>query len=395
MSTPGVGAPPVGDLTQEAAKYALVVRLAGGGLALVSLPQVRGLAAAVPVAVALAFCLNAAALARWTWVAGRLGARVGRLYLGLDAALGIVLTQILGAGSPFVLSLAGTVALTGLVASRRTTAVVAAACTAGYLLASWLQIGLRPALDFHSRVTLPVLLVLTAVGALRLRQARAEQQQRAARVAELGHAAAVAEERLRLARELHDSLTKSLHGLSLITQALGRAAERGDLEAARATSAVVARVLDEVSVEARRTIAGLRRSPDELPFADALLAACEGCPDLEVELDVQEVAEPALAVRYELLALLEEALENVRRHAGTTRARVRVHDDGSALSLTVQDDGVGISASCAAGRAAQGHFGVVGMRERAQRAGGSLTIAPVPAGGTAVEVVVPRAAALR
>lgn len=371
-----------------AAQYVIVLRLVAAALPLAVLPSDRRVAGVVVATVALALALNYAGLRRWQWVLRRLDTRAGRVYLGVDIALGLALLARLGTGSPFVLYTAGTAALSGLLFRRAATVAATTSLLGGYLLVQVTKAGFAPGGDdFHARVTLPALYLLAGGGAVGLRRVLAEQERAAEQVSQLAQATAVSQERLRLSRDLHDSLTKSLHGLSLMAQALGRAAHSGDLPGVRRTSGFVARVLDEVSAEARRTVAGLREEDAcDVSLGDALRDRSSrdlGGAALDVVVDSYD--EPPLPVRLELLAVVDEALENAGRHAraGTVRIELR-GDEAGAVVLTVTDDGRGFSPQAASTRAAAGHFGLVGMRERAERAGGTISIESSPGRGTRI-----------
>jgi signal transduction histidine kinase len=95
------------------------------------------------------------------------------------------------------------------------------------------------------------------------------------------------------------------------------------------------------------------------------------------------------AARYELLAILKEALVNVERHADARRVRVELAEGRGEVSVVVTDDGAGFATDDLDGLAEAGHFGLVGMRERAQRCGGDLLVASTPGEGTRVEARVP------
>lgn len=360
------------------AQYVLVLRLVAAALPLVVLPDDRRVAGVIVATVVLALLLNFAGLRRWPWVLQRLGTATGRLYLSLDVGLGVVLLARLGTGSPFVLYTVGTAALAGLLFRRLAMTVTTLSLLLGYLLAQVLQDGFTPGGDdFHSRVTLPALYLLAGGGGAVLRRVLAEQERTAEQVTQLAQASAVSRERLRLSRDLHDSLTKSLHGLSLMTQALTRAAATGDADGVRRISTMVARILDEVSVEARRTVSGLRdETVDDILLGHALRArTSRDLGGAELEVSVGDYVEPPLPVRLELLAVVDEALENACRHAHAGRVRLELAGDADGgVVLTVADDGRGFTPQTASARAAAGHLGLVGMRERAERAGGTVDV---------------------
>src|SRR6185295_15692412 len=91
---------------------------------------------------------------------------------------------------------------------------------------------------------------------------------------------------------------------------------------------------------------------------------------------------------YEVRRIAREALRNAFLHSGARTVTTRVEYGPDVLRLTIDDDGVGIdAATLGAGR--EGHFGLAGMRERAQRIGGVLAIGPGPVRGTRVALTIP------
>ncbi|WP_286774606.1 ATP-binding protein, partial [Sphingomonas sp. 66-10] len=94
------------------------------------------------------------------------------------------------------------------------------------------------------------------------------------------------------------------------------------------------------------------------------------------------------AIADELLRITDEALFNVSRHARARKVSIIVGYGPDALVLRIIDDGIGIAPEIVAQGGVAGHFGLVGMRERAEKIGGQLTITTDPAGGTLVEVKV-------
>ena len=218
-----------------------------------------------------------------------------------------------------------------------------------------------------------------------LRRARAELEAAAAEREEL----AVLRERTRLARAMHDSLGHALVSVNVKLEAAQRlyavdvARGAAELEATRA-------VVRETMAELRRSLADLRAPlPDhsDLPAALRRLADEVGARGaLAVAVEAPAGAAPAPAVAEALYLIACEALVNVERHAGAAHAAVRLARDGAGWRLEVADDGAGVRP---ADLRRPGHFGVVGMRERAGALGGDVRVSALPEGGTRVAATIP------
>ena len=193
---------------------------------------------------------------------------------------------------------------------------------------------------------------------------------------------------MRLARDIHDTVAQSLTGVIVHLEALEHAA--GDAIAAADHRG---RALDLARVglrEARLSVQGLRASAlDGQDLADALaavVARVDTSGAAAARFSVQgQAADVPVSIANELLRIGEEALANALRHAsaGHVLASLQVtHDD---VRLVVEDDGAGIdlAAADAAG------FGLLGMRERAARLGGTLTVESQPGEGTRVQAHIP------
>jgi signal transduction histidine kinase len=231
------------------------------------------------------------------------------------------------------------------------------------------------------------LLVLFAAGeALRVRQVRAIERAQV-RAAESGRA--VSEERLRIARELHDVLA---HNISLINVQAGTALHRAERNAEHAYDAlgVIKRVSQDTLVELRSLLGALREVDEAAPRAPApTLARLEdlvaSAAAAGVAAHVETNGAPsALPPSVDLAAyrIVQEALTNVSRHAGTGRAAVRVVYGDDDLVLQVDDHGRG-AAHAVAGT------GITGMTERATALGGRLQAGPCPGGGFRVRAWLP------
>jgi len=163
----------------------------------------------------------------------------------------------------------------------------------------------------------------------------------------------------------------------------------------------VAAELDQVLAQADRTIAEARgavwdlRAPGgpgeparDLPgeLAAAVRDLTAGRP---VAADVEVVGTPRpcpAETHAHLVRIAREAVANAVAHGGAAAVRVRLRYDRGAVRLTVHDDGCGFDATRAA---PAGHWGLVGMRERAARAGGTVVIDSAPGAGTTVTAVLP------
>jgi PAS domain S-box-containing protein len=190
-------------------------------------------------------------------------------------------------------------------------------------------------------------------------------------------ALAIAGDRDRIARDLHDLIIQRIFGAGLSLQATAQLF--GDPELSRRLLEVVAS-LDTAISELRRSIFDLERK-DQLDLRDRVLVAVEESLadyDLDSRVRVDEVtAEPPEDKVSHLIATLREALTNTGRHASASNVDISI-DLGSELVLTIIDDGSGMSVD-----ATMGH-GLTNMAERARRLGGDLQVANSPEGGLEV-----------
>ena len=218
----------------------------------------------------------------------------------------------------------------------------------------------------------------------RLESANARLAANAARIESL----TLQNERQRMARELHDTLAQGVAGLVLQLEAVRAHLASDHRERASA-------IVDQALTRARGTLAESRAAIDDLRAAPANLAesvretvhrfthgtgiACD------LELHVQENRLPMDVVDH-ALGILNEALANVMKHAQATIVNVRfsVHQDG--LELEVRDDGKGFDFQHENG---SGHYGLLGIHERARLAGGAVTIESDSGSGTKVRFVIP------
>jgi signal transduction histidine kinase len=213
---------------------------------------------------------------------------------------------------------------------------------------------------------------------------------------------AVAEERLRLARELHDVVAHSMSVIAVQSGVGVHVAESRPEEVGKALAAIEATSRAALT-ELRRLLGVLRQDSDPqgdlapvpgLADLDSLLAevAKAGLP---VEVAVEGKPRPLPAgVDLSAYRIVQEALTNVVKHAGPARAQITIRYRDRDVMVEVTDDGRGAAALAGDGRAGTGH-GLLGMRERVAAFGGDLETGPGPGGGFRVAARLPLAAERR
>jgi signal transduction histidine kinase len=371
------------------ARLLVDARLAAVVLTLIVVTAEEG-PAAITAGLAVAAVLSFELLRRWEDLAPRL-ARHPAL-LGLDSLLGLVLLYGTGANGTFFVYTLGSAALAALLLRRAGALLIVALHVLGYLLALGATVAPDERLSFQSLVGLPLLYLLAALGARAVLQLLLDQGRAGERLRASAAETIAAEERARLAREMHDSLAKTLHGIALSAEGVRNWVQRSP-EVAAARASDLARAAELASTEARTLIGNLRADSGDRPLDELL---CQTVNDwstdtgVRAELSVERLSLDATA-RYELLCVLREALRNVERHAGASSVTVTLTDEGDHARLDVRDDGEGFTtdASQAAAWQRSGHYGLVGMSERAERAGGRLEVRSAPGAGTTVSMVVP------
>jgi len=205
-------------------------------------------------------------------------------------------------------------------------------------------------------------------------------------------------ERRRLAGDIHDGISQRLvslwYHLLAAEDALGAAApgQIDDRAVLRREVAVAKALATEALTEARGAIAGLRPFVlDDLGLAPGLESLVRSLPGLEVDVDVEPVVLPA-HVEVALYRIAQEALQNVLKHAEASTVVVQLRQGDGGVRLVVSDDGHGFEQATPGeielGDPGHG-YGLVGMRERAELIGATLTLVSRPGTGTTVEVTVP------
>ena len=372
---------------------------------------------AVLMAAVLAITLSYATLRDWPRFAPRLLAHP--TLMALDLLFGAVLLLTASPASPLAYATVCTPLLSGLLYGWR-----GAGAFTGLQLAVLLTV--HRAWEHHPGVGASTLLiagfcVAAGIIGVTLRnllfrfgtatQALSEVTSR------LAVAEAVESERARLARELHDSVAKTLHGLALAADALSISADRDpDPATLKHQATLVASAARRAAAESRDLLTDLRRHTDLtgptppttlLYELTARTKAFEshtaiptqlthrgdtgnpggmGCPgNTGTESPPLPLLPPETA--HHLLAITTEALENIHRHARATRAEVTVTATPTALHLAIKDDGVGMPCPRTLEEAPNsGHFGVLGMKERAAQLGATLQLHAAPPGTSGTEI---------
>lgn len=211
----------------------------------------------------------------------------------------------------------------------------------------------------------------------------------AERAAAQDRARVVAEERMRIARELHDIVS---HSLSLIAVQAGVANHIADdrPEQAREAMRSIETTSRDALAEMRSVLTVLRaegpepRTREPVPSVEDLEALVERAREAGMAVDA-DIAVPVRVpdgVALAVYRVAQEALSNVRKHAGGGRCAVTVRADSTEIRVEVLDNGTRQEVS-------SGGHGLIGMRERVLMYGGTFSAGPVPEGGFAVRAVVP------
>jgi len=302
-------------------------------------------------------------------------------YLAGELVLATLILLLTGVNSPFFYYTLGSALLGGLVYGWPGAAVFSVMLIGVY---AWV-VSVRDA-DAAASLVLPALYPLIAAAGAGLRGLLDRQ---AATESEL----ASQSERARLARDMHDSLAKTVSGMGFAALALARHIDRDP-----ATAAVEARKLAEdarqATREAREIIVGLRADAGEqLPLTATLEAEARRwavAGGVRLTLALEEVGALNAVAERELEWILREALRNVERHAGASEVTVRLRRLGARAVLTVVDDGAGFEVPEELEELARGrHFGVTGMRERALLAGGDVSVESAPGDGCVLSAWMP------
>ncbi|HEX7709178.1 MAG TPA: sensor histidine kinase, partial [Thermoanaerobaculia bacterium] len=206
---------------------------------------------------------------------------------------------------------------------------------------------------------------------------------------------AVAQERLRIAHEMHDGLAQILGYVNTKVQAAEAYMKRDKPEEATVQLRELASAARQAYSDVRESIVGLRTLPDpQHTVASALQEYLDRWQEMSgvvatLNMDASIALRPAHELQ--LVRIVQESLTNVRKHARAAHAQVEIRKEGSRLVAVIHDDGAGFNAH-APERHAFPQFGLSTMRERAQSIGAKLEIESTPGAGTTVRFELPLAA---
>lgn len=199
------------------------------------------------------------------------------------------------------------------------------------------------------------------------------------------------DERERIARELHDTLLQSVHGLMLRLQHIAESVP-SELPIRRGLEETIERAQD-VIVEGRDRVSALRPAGSsldvELIFANltsSLSAEWTAAFNIRANGQARSLTEMAAG---EIAGIATEAMTNIARHSAASRVVVAITYSVKALLIEIRDDGVGFPDGVLRDGSRTGHYGMIGMRERAHRLGGNLVFDNGTEGGAALMLIVP------
>jgi signal transduction histidine kinase len=199
-------------------------------------------------------------------------------------------------------------------------------------------------------------------------------------------------ERTRLAQELHDTLEQALTGVALQLDTTTRLFEK-EPDGAKNHLELARNLVAESQTEVHRSVWNLRcRALEQFDLPGALLMSSQqitGSSNLRVEMKAQGRVRPLPEIVEEnLLRIAQEALLNVIKHSGATQAEIKLDYGPKSVVLQVKDNGKGFALDHCVGPR-EGHFGLLGISERAKRLHGEIAFSSMPETGTTVRVQIP------
>lgn len=237
--------------------------------------------------------------------------------------------------------------------------------------------------DILTEVVVAVAAVLAGAMIRNHRQLQQEVRQRERAVAAERDAAArsrLTEQRLHIAREVHDIVAHSLAGIGVQARVADEVLDSDAAEARRSIRSIIDATADAMG-QLRQTVGGLRSGAEEPPSVKEIVNSVYG---IEVDLVVEGSGPPPDGeVDAVVRAIVRESLTNVLRHAHASHARVTLTQEPDLVKVEITDDGQGVS------EVTEGH-GIRGMRERVVAVGGTIDVGPLRTGGWRISATMPR-----
>jgi NarL family two-component system sensor histidine kinase YdfH len=220
-----------------------------------------------------------------------------------------------------------------------------------------------------------------------LEQAHGQLSEYAVQVEDLTLAA----ERQRMARELHDTLAQGLAGLILQLEAVDSHLSQNQAEQARGIVQQAMERARSTLAEARRAIADLRSEGlidnDLVESARKEIERFQSATGIDVSSTFHPLPDIPASIGEHAIRTISEGLTNIAKHAQASRVHLRLGMDGETLEVRLKDDGEGFEVDEKVGR--DGHYGLIGLRERARLIGGQLHIESQPGDGTSLILRIP------
>lgn len=307
------------------------------------------------------------------------------LLASMDVALTVLLLISLDADQPAALAVVCTALAAGLLFPGRILIVLLIPLAFGAMGSPGLITSAEDWRGWLVELTgMPVLVAgVCLIGAVIRRYAERMIEARE-QVREAEAAAGAAEERARLARDMHDSVGKSLYGISLSAKALTRSIDT-DPRLAREVAETLSSSAETAAAEARALLVSLRIGESDRPTIEVLREVVD---DWSAETGTEAVLTSVQAVdadprvTREMRHALGEMLHNIHKHAAASRVDIVLRGDAERLELEVSDDGRGFDPEAVAARERDGHFGLRGLRERAESVGGTSAVESTIGKGT-------------
>ncbi|WP_332642754.1 sensor histidine kinase [Aeromicrobium sp.] len=369
-----------GTLVTQVVRYAFVIRLTSLLFVLLD-PD----AVATSLVGYLAVLFITATSALGLYATDRLTASVAAhpFLIVVDVLVAGLIGASIGTQSPIVLYSMSTAVLIGILLRRRYIVLILTILVGLYVLTTVAQVDAPSLMTITlapvSYITICALASLTRT----IHDAAMIDQAHARRSSE---DAARERERSRLAREMHDSVAKSLHGIGLAAASLPMwAANKPEELGERARE--LQHAAESASRDARAILVDLRADPSATSVSEQVRVMAEDLSmgGVRTTLSLTDPATLGAEAKRELVEIIAESLENVRRHSRATQVEVTVAETDGSLQVSVNDNGVGFDPS----QTPRDHFGLVGIRERAEAVGATCEIVSSPGSGTQITVELP------